>query len=49
MSDTQQSRATLSHNFVAQQSCLGNSQFYINKQSPNKHGFQWHRRRLNYH
>jgi len=32
MLDTQQSRAIISHNFVAQQSCLG-------LQSPNKHGF----------
>jgi len=38
MSDTQRSRATLSRNFVARQSCLGNCQFSISKQSPNKHG-----------
>jgi len=35
MLDTQQSRASLSCNFVARQSC----QFSIGKQSPNKHGF----------
>jgi len=33
------SRATLSRNFVAQQSCIGNCQFSIGKQSPNKHRF----------
>jgi len=39
MSDTQQIQATLSRNFVAQQSCLGNCQFSIGKQSPKKHNF----------
>jgi len=39
MSDMQQSRVTLSRNFVAQQSCLDNYQLSIDKQSPNKHGF----------
>ena len=36
MSDTQQSRATLSLNFVARQICLGNCQFFTGKQSPNR-------------
>jgi len=35
MSDRQQTWATLSHNFVAQQSSPGNCQFSIDKQSPN--------------
>ena len=39
MSDMQQSWAILSLNFIAQQICLGNRQFSIGKQSPNKHGF----------
>jgi len=39
MSDTQQSSATLSRNFVAQQSCIGDCQFSIGKQSSNDHSF----------
>jgi len=35
----QQNRSILSHNFIAQEICLGNCQFSIGKQSPNKHGF----------
>jgi len=34
MSDTQQSSATLSLNFIAQQICLGNCQFFIGKKLP---------------
>jgi len=48
MSHMQLCWATLSCHLVAQQSCTGNCQFFTSKQSPNKHGFWWHRRRHNY-
>jgi len=37
MLDMQWSQETSLHNFVDEQSCLGNCQFPFSKQSPNKH------------